>query len=61
MPVLKHAAGHQPERILVVGRFGGWLVGQGEDVGSAIGVALLVIVSLATLIYLRIQTRPEDR
>ncbi len=29
--------------------------------GSAIGVALLVIVSLATLIYLRLQTRPEDR
>ncbi len=29
--------------------------------GSAIGVALLVIVSLATLLYLRLQTRPEDR
>ncbi|MDJ0630465.1 MAG: sugar ABC transporter permease [Rhodobacter sp.] len=29
--------------------------------GSAIGVALLVIVSLATLLYLKLQARPEDR
>ena len=29
--------------------------------GSAIGMALLIIVSLATLLYLRLQTRPEDK
>ncbi|MNV75440.1 hypothetical protein D3C71_1687260 [compost metagenome] len=40
VPVLQHAAGAEPERILGIRCFGGRLVGQGEDNRLLVGVAV---------------------
>ena len=57
MPVLQHAAGREPERIFVVGRFCRRFIGQGEDARLAVGEA--VELDACALLHIGIETFAE--
>src|SRR5262245_33491170 len=42
MPVLEHASGDEPDVVLLVGRFGRRLVGDSDDLGAPVGLAVEV-------------------
>ena len=71
MPVLQHPSGRQPERVVLVRGLGRRLVGQGEDVGLAIGVAVelpagagldvgILALAVAPARLLAVDHRPAD-